>query len=298
MHALTEIDHITYLPRDNAGNGNILAGTMQLSADGRTWSEPQNFRWQRDNKPKDIFPTITSEGGEAQVRYVRLNVTDAVGGFGSGTELYVFRRPDAKIIIPGDINQDGHIDEGDLTSYLNYTGLRQGDGDFDGYVSVGDVNRNGYIDAQDISNVATLLGTSAAVATGQGVAGSVVIEPDRKSYKAGDEIVINVTGIGLQAVNALNLVVPYNQSDMQFVSVEPLGVGQMQNMTNDRLHSNGDRVLYPTFVNIGRQPLLHGDQPLFRLHFKALRAINWDNQRLVYSGLLVDPQLGAKEVNE
>ena len=69
-------------------------------------------------------------------------------------------------------------------------------------------------------------------------------------------------------------------------------------MTNDRLHSNGDRVLYPTFVNIGRQPLLHGDQPLFRLHFKALRAINWDNQRLVYSGLLVDPQLGAKEVNE
>ena len=298
MHALTEVDHITYLPRDNAGNGNILAGTMQLSADGRTWSEPQNFRWQRDNKPKDIFPTITSEGGEAQVRYVRLNVTDAVGGFGSGTELYVFRRPDAKVIIPGDINQDGHIDEGDLTSYLNYTGLRQGDGDFDGYVSVGDVNRNGYIDAQDISNVATLLGTSAAVATGQGVAGSVVIEPDRKSYKAGDEIVINVTGIGLQAVNALNLVVPYNQRDMQFESVEPLAVGQMQNMTNDRLHSNGDRVLYPTFVNIGRQPLLHGDQPLFRLHFKALRAINWDKQRLVYSGLLVDPQLGAKEVNE
>ena len=146
--------------------------------------------------------------------------------------------------------------------------------------------------------MATLLGTSVAVAAGQGVAGTVAIEPDRKSYKAGDEIVINVTGIGLQAVNALNLVVPYNQSDMQFESVEPLGVGQMQNMTNDRLHSNGDRVLYPTFVNIGRQPLLHGDQPLFRLHFKALRAINWDKQRLVYLGLLVDPQLGAKEVNE
>ena len=31
---------------------------------------------------------------------------------------------------------------------------------------------------------------------------------------------------------------------------------QMQNFTNDRLHTNGEKILYPTFVNIGDKPAL------------------------------------------
>ena len=30
--------------------------------------------------------------------------------------------------MPGDLNKDGRLDENDLTSFLNYTGLRKGDG--------------------------------------------------------------------------------------------------------------------------------------------------------------------------
>ena len=43
-------------------------------------------------------------------------------------------------------------------------------------------------------------------------------------------------------------------------------------MTNDRLHKDGSKVLYPTFVNVGDQPTLNGDADLFVVHFKALRA--------------------------
>ena len=157
MHATTEIERIVYVPRDNAGNGNLLAGTISLSPDGTNWSKPQPFRWQQNNQPKTLAITDLSPLASNEVRFIRMGVDRSVGGFGSGAELYVFRKPDAKVMIPGDINQDGKIDDNDLTSYLNYTGLRQGDGDFDGYVSVGDVNRNGLIDAQDISNVTTLL---------------------------------------------------------------------------------------------------------------------------------------------
>ena len=152
MHALTQLERLQYVPRDNAGNGTLIAGTVSMSADGRTWSKPITFRWQQNNQPKNL-----ALEGEETVRYLRIEVSQAVGGFGSGAELFVFRRPDAKVQIPGDINQDGKVDENDFTSYLNYTGLRKGDGDFDGYVSVGDVNRNGMIDAEDISNVATQL---------------------------------------------------------------------------------------------------------------------------------------------
>ena len=62
--------------------------------------------------------------------------------------------PGTKTILPGDINLDGKVDENDFTSYMNYTGLKKGDADFDGYISGGDINGNGLIDAYDISNVA------------------------------------------------------------------------------------------------------------------------------------------------
>ena len=292
MHAFTELDRITYIPRDNAGNGNILAGTLQLSADGKTWSEPQSFQWNRDNRPKTIELSTLNSQLLTNSRFVRLSVTNAVGGFGSGTELFVFRKPDAKVLIPGDINQDGRIDENDFTSYLNYTGLRRGDGDFDGYVSVGDVNRNGLIDAQDISNVTTQL-EGGAGSSASHLAGKVEMKADRQTYNAGDDIVLSVRGSDLQAVNAMSFVVPYNQQQMQFVKIEPVGTLQMTNMTNDRLHSNGDRVLYPTFVNIGHQPLVEGSDVLFRIHFKALKRFSLKQSS--FSGMLVDRQLNVLE---
>lgn len=286
MHALTQLERLQYVPRDNAGNGTLLAGTVSLSADGRTWSKPTAFRWQQNNMPKDMVLD-----GEEAVRFLRIVVEKSVGGFGSGAELLVFRRSDAKVQIPGDINQDGKVDENDFTSYLNYTGLRSGDGDFDGYVSVGDVNRNGLIDAEDISYVATQLEDGAGRASGA-VAGSIElrIEGKKSRFAAGDEVTLIAVGHNLQAVNALSLILPYNQQQMQFLSVEPMAVAAMQNMTNDRLHSNGDKVLYPTFVNIGRKSELTGESvELFRLRFRitAPTSLNkWEAK-----GILVDRQL-------
>ena len=297
MHAITQLDRIQYIPRDNAGNGTLLSGTISMSHDGNVWSEPKAFRWQQNNKPKEIeLSILDSELSTSEVRYIRMVVDKAVGGFGSGAELFVFRKPDAKVLIPGDINQDGKIDENDLTSYLNYTGLRKGDGDFDGYVSVGDVNGNGLIDAQDISYVATQLEDGAGRASGT-LAGSVSLKYNTQNgkalkAKAGDEIIVTVVGNGLQAANALNLVMPYNQKQIEFIGVEPLAVSGMQNMTNNRLHTNGDRVLYPTFVNIGHGQEIQGENiELFRLRFRALSPMSITE--LPVSGMIVDRGLNA-----
>ena len=225
-----------------------------------------------------------------EARYVKVKVLDAVGGFGSGRELYVFKVPGTKTLIPGDINNDGKIDDNDLTSYMNYTGLKKGDSDFDGYISVGDVNNNGLIDAYDISNVTTKLdGGVYDDGHNTPLAGKFSYEYDKKAYKAGDDVTVKVKGHGMQSVNAFNFVLPYRPQDMRFVKAEAVAAKDMRNMTYDRHHSDGSQVLYPTFANVGNQATLNGDETLCELHFKAVRSFTVKQQ--APKGMAVDKNL-------
>ena len=290
LHAIATLDRLEYLPRQNAGNGTILEGTIALSDDGRTWTEPEPFRWTRDNRTKAIG---LEKYQDKQLRFIKLDVSKAVGNFGSGAEIYVFYKPGTRVMIPGDINQDGKIDENDLTSYLNYTGLRQGDGDFEGYISKGDLNRNGIIDAYDISHVATKLDGGVYGGNRGVLAGDITATADKTAYKAGDDVVITVSGRQMQAINAISCILPYKEADMKFVSVEPVAVEEMRNLTNDRLHTNGEKVLYPTFANIGNQHVLAADAVLFRLRFKAQRPFSL--KQVSMKGMIVDKSLNAIE---
>jgi hypothetical protein len=83
------------------------------------WTEAGLFEWANSDEIK-----IFSFTDHPSARYIKIAVTDAVGGAGSGRELYY---------LPGNINNDHMIDRNDYTSYKNYTGLRKGDADFEGY---------------------------------------------------------------------------------------------------------------------------------------------------------------------
>lgn len=92
-------------------------------------------------------------------------------------------------------------------------------------------------------------------------------------------------------VNALSFALPYNPADYEFVGVQPLGMKQMENLTNDRLHTNGVKSLYPTFVNIGERETLEGDGDLFVIRLKARRNVKFDLKPV--DGFLVDKLLGV-----
>ena len=267
LHATITLDKMQYVPRADAGNGTILEADIFTSKDGKTWQAVGTQKWERTPAKKNV--TFTDH---QQARYIRMDVKKALGDFGSGAELYVFRQPGTKVLIPGDVNQDGKIDENDLTSYMNYTGLKKGDSDFDGYISNGDINGNGLIDAYDISNVATQLEGGVTEKDMRQPAGTITYTYNKAAYQAGDEVTVTVKGTGLQAVNALSLVMPYDLKTMQYTKTEPVAVKDMRNMTYDRHHTDGSQVLYPTFVNIGQQPTIEGSATLFVIHFKALRA--------------------------
>ncbi len=285
LHSINTLDKIQYLPRANAGNGTITRADIQVSRDGKTWTEIGEQTWARDAETKEV-----KLESHPEARYVKVKVLDAVGGFGSGRELFVFKVPGTKTLIPGDVNNDGKIDENDLTSYMNYTGLKKGDSDFDGYISVGDVNNNGLIDAYDISNVTTKLdGGVYDDGHNEPLAGKFAYEYDKKTYKAGDDVTIKVKGQGMQSVNAFNFVLPYRPQDMRFVKVEAVAAKDMRNMTYDRHHNDGSQVLYPTFANVGNQATLNGDETLCVLHFKAVRAFTVKQQSP--KGMAVDKNL-------
>lgn len=254
--------------------------------DKENWTEAGAFEWKRNNEVK-VF-TFTQA---PTARYIKMSITEAVGNYGSGQEIYVFKVPGTESYLPGDINNDKLIDENDLTSYTNYTGLRRGDADFEGYISNGDLNRNGLIDAYDISVVATQLEGGADGVRGEKVEGSLNISTPKRTY-AKDEIVeVLVKGSGLRFVNALSFALPYNPADYEFVSVQPIAMKEMENLTNDRLHTNGTKSLYPTFVNIGERKALEGDGDLFILKLKAKRNVTFNLK--ITDGYLVDKLLNV-----
>ncbi len=286
LRTVNQLDKFHYLPRTDAGNGTILKGKISTSLDKENWTEAGEFEWAKDGEIK-----IFTFEKRPTARYVKIAITEAVGNYGSGRELYIFKVPGTESYLPGDINNDGKIDNNDLTSYMNYTGLRQGDSDFEGYVSNGDINRNGLIDAYDISVVATQLEDGVNRRQTEKVDGKLTISTPKQNYNKDEIVEIHVKGTDLRSVNALSFALPYNPQDFDFVGVEPLNLKAMENLTNDRLHTNGVKALYPTFVNIGEQETLEGTADLFILKLKAKRKVKFDLKPI--DGMLIDKNLNT-----
>lgn len=285
LRAVSQLDRIDYYPREDAGNGTLLRGTVAYSVDKQHWSEPVPFIWERNGEMKQF-----AFAGNPKARYVKIAISEAVGNFGSGTEMHIFKVADTESMIQGDINRDKRIDDNDLTSYMNYTGLRRGDGDFD-YVSIGDINANGLIDAYDISVVTTELDGGVRNSSDH-VKGELVLTANKTTFKAGDEILVTVSGRDLHYVNALSFALPYDTQELEYTGLDLVDMKDMVNLTYDRLHTNGQKALYPTFVNRGNNFLLEEGSPkLFVIKFKAKRAGRLNLKPV--DGILVDRNLGT-----
>ncbi|MGL5787384.1 MAG: TIM-barrel domain-containing protein [Bacteroidales bacterium] len=284
LRSVNVLDRFEYLPRTNKGNGIWQKGTVYYSMDKKNWTEAGSFEWEGT----DVKTFGFTERSTA--RFIKISVTDGAGGYGSGRELYVFRQKGTESYIPGDINLDGKIDENDFTSYMNYTGLRKADSDFD-YVSKGDLNNNGLIDAYDISNVATELEEGASQKQIPAVSGEILITESKRSAQAGEVIELIVTGKDLQSVNAISFAIPYETKDWEFAGIEADGMKEMQNLTYDRLHTNGAKALYPTFVNKGDKEMVEGSGVLMKIKFKARRKASFDKK--ILDGIIVDKYLNT-----
>ena len=285
LKTVNQLDKFQYLPRTDGGNGTMLKGTVYYSTNKMNWTEAGAFNWKQNGDVK-----VFDFAGHPTARYIKLSVTEGVGNYGSGRELYVFKVPGTASYLQGDINNDGKIDGNDLTSYTNYTGLRIGDSDF-GYISNGDINKNDLIDAYDISVVATLLEDGVSNQQTGKVDGSIKISTAKPMYNKDEIVEVLVKGENLKSINALSFALPYNQRDFEFMGVQPLNMKSMENLTYDRLHTNGSKALYPTFVNIGNKEAIEGTADLFILKLKVKHKVKFDLKAV--DGILVDKSLNT-----
>ena len=285
LNGLSTLDKIHYLGREDASNGTITKATICYSTNKETWSEPVAFEWARTPDTK-----VLTFDDNPKARYIKISVSEAVGNFGSGREMYIFKVPGSETYLSGDINKDKKVDENDLTSYLNYNGLRKGDSDFD-YVSIGDVNENGRIDAADISVAATRIGDGVYEKPDNTVAGTITVAADKKNYKAGEEVVITISGRGLANVNAFGIALPYDPAEYDYVGIEAIGTGSMANYSKNRLHTNGETVVYPTFINEGNQGTLNGDIELVKVTMKSKKNVKFNIKAV--DGVIVDKHLNT-----
>lgn len=285
LRTINQLDKFHYLSRQDGGNGTILKGFVSYSMDKENWTPADSFRFDRHAEVK-----VFDFKDKPKARYIKLNVTEGIGNYGSGRELYVFKVPGTESYLPGDINNDKKIDSNDLTSYMNYTGLRKGDSDFD-YVSAGDINQNGLIDAYDISVVATQLDGGIEKPDTAKVAGSIELSTAKQVYNKDEIVEVMVKATDLKAVNALSFALPYDQQDYDFTGIEPLNLKAMENLTYDRLHTSGQKALYPTFVNLGDKETLDGNADLFILKLKAKRKVKFNLKTV--DGILIDKDLNV-----
>ncbi len=287
LGGINQLDKLHYLPREDGGNGTLLQGTISYSADRKVWTTPVAFNWAPDGTVK-----VVDFEEKIPARYVKIDVTAARGNFGSGREMYLFKVPGTETILQGDINHDGRVDKDDYTSYMNYTGLRAGDSDFDGYISGGDINKNGLIDAFDIATVGVAM--QGGVNTyGMGTLGGKFQLVAPQSVREGEEVKVIIRGDGLNEVNAWSVAIPYDATQLRYVKTSPVGTREMDNLTYDRLHKNGVKALYPTFVNTGNKPVLSGTGTLVEITFIALKSGNLDLQ--MQDALLVDKKMNTIE---
>lgn len=284
LKTINQLDKLEYLPRTGGSNGVLLKGKIYYSADNENWTEAGAFDWKRNNEVKTF-----DFKGHPTAQFIKMVVSEGAGNYGSGRELYVFKVPNTPSYIPGDINNDHLLDKNDLTSYINYTGLQKGDADFEGYISNGDINKNGLIDAYDISVLTTQLDGGVTKNENEKIGGAVSLTTKKQNYSKGEEIDVLVKGSDLHFVNAISFAIPYDPEAYEFLGVTPVNMKQMENLTNDRLHTNGTKVLYPTFVNVGNKPTLNGTSDLFIIKFKAKRNVKFDLKAT--NGLLVGKDL-------
>ena len=287
LGGLNVLDKLEYLPREDGGNGTILQGTISYSTDRKNWSEPVAFNWAADGTMKSI-----AFDGKSEARYMKMDVTAARGNFGSGREMYIFKVPGTETVLQGDINHDNRIDMDDFTSYMNYTGLRAGDSDFDGYISGGDINKNGLIDAYDIATVGVAV-RGGVNTYGMGTLAGKLELVAPKSIREGEEVKVIIRGASLNEVNAWSVAIPYDAELLTYVKATAVGTKEMENLTYDRLHKNGQKALYPTFVNTGNKAVLSGSGNLVEITFVARKSGNLNLQML--DMLLVDKKMNTIE---
>ncbi|QTU82860.1 discoidin domain-containing protein [Carnobacteriaceae bacterium zg-C25] len=265
-----DLDKLVYVPRQDGGNGTITAFKLAYSNDGIHWKEyPDTINWAANGTNKEFkFENVSA-------RYLRFNISGAVGSFVSGNEMLVFKKEDGKKRVVGDYTNDGNIDANDITFLTNYAGLRRDiDNDFGGYVELADLNKNDVIDAYDTYYVTSSLEGGRAKEPLR-ASGKLAFRTDKQKVNANEEVVVTLEGKNLANVEAINASIPIDTDKYEVVD-RTVNVNselsRMTNFSNVRNHGNGKQEAFVMLSNKKQDPSISGNIEIATIRLRAKQA--------------------------
>lgn len=292
MKLAYQLDKFDYVPRPDAGNGTILKYDLDVSLDGKVYKnivKDGTFKRNADTKTIPFDENVTA-------RYIKITVTDSVGGFGSAQEFRPYKKDKTEGIVVGENIPNGEIDDDDLLFFASYMGVNETDTAWD-QVSKVDINYNGVIDAYDLMYVAGQLGETPLKATGNPIAGSLDIRPDKQQIKKGETFSIDVIGVGLKDINAFNLELGLDPNkyelDTDCETEETCDSISSTDVTKDMLNystlagvGKAKQRIMVAFSNKGKQATLEGTNTLATINLKAKKDIDFDME--ITNSLLIN----------
>lgn len=280
MKLAYQLDKFEYLPRPDAGNGTILKYDLDISLDGKVYKNMIKdgvFTRDKNLKTIEFDENVTA-------RYIKLTITDAVGGFGSAQEFRPYKKDKTEGIVVGENIPNGEIDESDLLFFASYMGVDETDTAWE-QVSKVDINYNGVIDAYDLMYVASQLGETPLKATGKAIGGSIDIRPEKEQVKAGEEFEVEIIGVGLKDINAFNLELTLNPNEYEILEQcdekGPCQIVAPTDATKEMLNysiaagvGKKEQRVMAAFSNKGRQETIEGTKTVATLKLKAKKDLN------------------------
>lgn len=274
--AAYELDRFEYYPRDSYGSGTVEQMNVYSSLDGKHWklewdgTKEEEWTYNTDLEVEENAKTVPLAGVSA--RYLKLQIMKSRRNYFASHELPVYKKDGSKPFAVGSTNKNETVSEGDYTNMKNYLGTSVKDGsNFVDQIQKrsGDVNMNGIYDVYDYAF--TMFKLDGGTKQSGEVSGQARLCTEKECVKAGESFTLTILAEDAKNVNAFGSVIDYDPSHLEFVSAVGTGAaGEMEDLTVNKVYSDGTAYVNLAFANRGDKPLYHGSDELAVITMKAL----------------------------
>lgn len=302
--AAYELDKFEYYPRDSYGSGTVERMNVYSSLDGKHWklewdgTKEEEWEYNTDLEVEENAKTVPLTGVSA--RYLKLQIMKSRRNYFASHELPVYKKDGSKPFAVGSTNKNETVSEGDYTNMKNYLGTSVKDGsNFVDQIQKrsGDINMNGIYDVYDYAF--TMFQLDGGTKQSGEVSGQATLCAEKSCIKAGKTVTFTVLAEDAKHVNAFGAVIDYDPSHLEFVSaVGTKAVGAMENLTVNKVYSDGTAYVNLAFANRGDQPLYSGSDELAVITMKARTDLCPAEEMNVDKLLLIGPAYDVAGEND
>ncbi len=277
--AVYDLDKFEYYPRDSYGSGCVQQMNISASLDGKHWNlvwdgtAHEDWTYDRELDVEENVKTVSLSGISA--RYLKLEIQKSTRNFFAAHELPVYKKDGSAPYALGSTNKNETVSAGDYTNMKNYLGTCWKDGaNFVDQIQKrsGDINMNGIYDVYDYAY--TMFQLDGGTKQSGEIGGALRLMADKDQVSAGEMLSLTVKAEDVQNLNAFGKVLNYDPELMEFVSVSQAEcIRQMENLTVNKLYSDGTAYVNLAFANRGDQALYSGSDTLLTITMKAKKQL-------------------------